>query len=187
MPRDVSEAGELSHAASSTGLSSASGITVSDEKIEMKAQQIAHFGRLVMLLAVAVGATEMWFERGLYAAERITAGLQTISTDELAHMLEQKDFELINVHIPYEGEIGETDAFIPFDEIEAHLDMLPADRGARIVLYCKSGRMSEIAGEKLASLGFTNVSHVVGGFVAWAAEGRELLTVDRVAKDGGTR
>lgn len=56
----------------------------------------------------------------------------------LAAILEEMDFPLINVYIPYEGEIEGTDLFIPFDEIEQHLDKLPADEDARIVLYCRS-------------------------------------------------
>ena len=42
-----------------------------------------------------------------------------VSAAGLAVMLENKDFPLINVHIPYEGEIESTDEFVPFNEIEA--------------------------------------------------------------------
>ena len=109
------------------------------------------------------------------SAQQKAVGFQTISTDQLAAMLQDKDFALINVHIPYEGEIAQTDAFIPFDQIAAYLDRLPADKSAEIVVYCRSGRMSEIAANELAGRGYTNVSHVAGGFVAWAKSGRELL------------
>ena len=109
------------------------------------------------------------------AGEQNPAGFQTITVDELAIMLEAKDFTFVNVHVPYEGEIEHTDAFIPFDEIGTNLEVLPSDRAAQIILYCRSGRMSEIAAAELAGLGYTNVSHVAGGFVAWAETGRELL------------
>jgi rhodanese-related sulfurtransferase len=104
-----------------------------------------------------------------------TPGYGTISVDELALMLEDKDFSLVNVHIPYEGELPQTDAFIQFDQIADNLDKLPAAKDAKIVLYCRSGRMSEIAGATLAGLGYTNVFHVEGGFNAWSTAGRDLL------------
>jgi rhodanese-related sulfurtransferase len=80
----------------------------------------------------------------------------------------------VNVHIPYEGEIAPTDAFIPFDQIGDHLDALPADKAAAIVLYCKSGRMSEIAANALVNLGYTGVSHLEGGMIEWQNAGHTV-------------
>ncbi len=41
-----------------------------------------------------------------------------ITVSELQKMLENKDFTFVNVHIPFEGDIANTDLSIPFDEIE---------------------------------------------------------------------
>ncbi len=101
-------------------------------------------------------------------------GYADIDVEQLAGMLDDESLTLINVHIPYEGEIPETHLFIPFDEIADHLDQLP-DKDAPIVLYCRSGSMSTSAARDLAGLGYTNVLEVDGGFNAWKAAGYELL------------
>ncbi len=90
-----------------------------------------------------------------------------IAVPELQAMLEDKDFPLINVHIPFAGDLPHTDDSIPYNEIANHLDRLPADRDARIVLYCRTGPMSAEAATVLAGLGYTDVYHLVGGFNAW--------------------
>ena len=112
---------------------------------------------------------------GVSYAEEAVAAFQTITSEQLATMLDEKDFAFFNVHIPYEGEIAGTDALIPFDQIEENLDQLPSDRSAPIVLYCRSGRMSEIAANELATRGYTNVSHLGGGMNAWVEAGGYLL------------
>lgn len=53
-------------------------------------------------------------------------GYTDISVQDLVTMLPAKEFTLVNDHIPYEGELPQTDAFIPFDTIEEHLNELPA-------------------------------------------------------------
>ena len=97
-----------------------------------------------------------------------------VSADGLALMLKNKEFPLINVHIPYEGEIEGTDDFIPFDQIKQNIDKLPADKDSRVVIYCRSGSMSGISARSLVELGYTDVWNLDGGMIAWEASGRTL-------------
>ena len=130
----------------------------------------------VIALALPVGG-ESWplGRSGAVEAGEPEMGFGTITSDELAEKLADKDFFFVNVHIPYEGEIERTDAFIPFDKVEENLDRLPTNRSTEIVLYCRSGRMSEIAASDLAARGFTGVSHLSGGMIDWQRSDHPLL------------
>ncbi len=99
-----------------------------------------------------------------------------INSDELKTILDNKDFVFVNVHIPFEGNIADTDLSIPYDQITepANLAQLPADKNAKIVLYCRSGRMSAIAAEELVKLGYTNVWNLKGGMLDWERAGFEI-------------
>ena len=98
-----------------------------------------------------------------------------ISPVELNALLANKSFPLINVHIPYEGEIEKTDAFIAYDKIEKNLNKLPQDKSAQVVLYCRSGRMSQIAAEKLVQLGYSNVWNLDRGMLGWEQAGFPIV------------
>lgn len=129
----------------------------------------------MMALLAACGSNAAEESPGQNASSKNDDGYTDISVDQLNDLLPNKDFALVNVHIPYEGEIADTDAFIPYNEIEANLSQLPTDKDAEIVLYCRSGNMSTQAAETLVGLGFTNVLEVDGGMNAWQAAGHELL------------
>ncbi len=97
-----------------------------------------------------------------------------VQPQTLATMLGAKDFTLVNVHIPYQGEIDPTDAFIPFDTIASSRADLPA-RDQPTFLYCQTGRMSAIAAETLVKAGYTDVWDLAGGMEAWTAAGFQLV------------
>ena len=105
-----------------------------------------------------------------------TAGgsYKNVTPKELNTMLKNKDFVFINVHIPVAGNITGTDLSIPYDQIDQNLSQLPSDKNAKIVLYCRSGHMSQIAAEKLVSLGFNNIWNLKGGMIDWEKAGYNI-------------
>ncbi len=92
--------------------------------------------------------------------------------------ISEGDAFVVNVHIPYEGEIEGTDAFISFEEIKAQAALLPDDKSAPLYIYCMSGRMSGEATPDLQALGYTNIIDLEGGMQAWQDAGLPLLQRD---------
>jgi rhodanese-related sulfurtransferase len=103
-------------------------------------------------------------------------GYSKISPTDLNAALNNKDFLLVNVHVPFIGNLPQTDLSIPYDQIDQNLSKLPADKNAKIVLYCSSGHMSGIAAADLVKQGYTNVWSLTGGMSAWQQAG---FTIDR--------
>lgn len=87
---------------------------------------------------------------------------------------QSKGFLLIDVRSPQEhagGMIPGTDLNIEFTQIKSQHRELGAKLDDHIVVYCQSGRRSNIAAETLADLGYTHVYNVQGSMNAWIEAG----------------
>ena len=100
---------------------------------------------------------------------------ENISVDQLEKLMDQKDFTLINVHIPYQGEIEKTDLLIPFNAVNQHKNLLPKNKDAKIVVYCMGDSMGSIAAEQLIKMGYTRVFNLSGGMMAWQYRGHRIV------------
>ena len=128
---------------------------------------------LLMILTACQGGAEGIAGRQISAPGGF---YKNINPSELNTMLSNKDFVFINVHVPFAGNIQGTDLSIPYDQIGAteYLRQLPANKEVKIVLYCRSGRMSEIAATELVALGYTNILNLDGGMVSWEQTGHKI-------------
>lgn len=134
-----------------------------------------------LLLSLALGAcastgAELALPEGIGQPVPVAGGgsYVDILPQELDRILQERDIFLVNVHVPYEGEIVGTDAHLPFDQINSLLAQFPAHRDANIVVYCRSGSMSAIAARDLVASGYTSIYNLDGGFRAWVQAGYEF-------------
>lgn len=125
-----------------------------------------------LTILMAIGFLRLFGSNG-WSMDKQT--YKNISVDQFVEMLDHKDFTLINVHIPYEGEIERTDLLIPFNNIDRFKNQLPVDKTAKVVVYCMTGPMGSIAAEKLVNMGYTRVLHLQGGLRAWQNFGKKVL------------
>lgn len=134
---------------------------------------------LVMVVLTSMAAcrpTDSSQATNLPSTQAANGVYQTLTVDTLADILTNRpdDYTIVNVHIPYAGEIKGTDANIAYNDINALTSALP-DKNAPIILYCRSGRMSKEASDALLKLGYTRIWDVEGGMNAWKASGRTLI------------
>ena len=97
-----------------------------------------------------------------------------VSVRELQTMLEDKDFTMINVHIPWEGDIPQTDLRLAYDQIEKNLDQLPQEKDTKILVYCLTSGMAKKAISTLLNQGYINLWMLEGGTTAWVDAGYQI-------------
>ena len=96
---------------------------------------------------------------------------RVVSVQELQTMLEGKDFIMINVHTPWQGDIPQTDLRIAYDQIKQNMEQLPAEKEAKIIVYCLTSGMAKKAVATLLGQGYTNIWMLEGGTTAWEEAG----------------
>lgn len=127
-----------------------------------------------LIVLALVSLPQMWGGKLFDKAEK-NENIATpilVSPQDAKLLIREKKVFLLDVHTPEQLHIPGTDAFVPYDQIEANLSKLPQDKLAPILVYCRSGSMSKIASEKLASLGYQMVYDLDGGINAY----REVAT-----------
>lgn len=98
--------------------------------------------------------------------------LIALTPEELAARVAVGTVRLIDVRTAEEVAEGAIPGaeHIPLDSFDPAA--LGADDGRAVVLYCRTGQRSAIAGEKLAAATGAPAVHLEGGLVAWAAAGQ---------------
>ena len=106
------------------------------------------------------------------AGNNQTNTYRSITMDEAAEMMaEESDYIILDVRRPDEFAAGHIPNAInvPNETIgTAEIPELP-DKAQLIMVYCRSGRRSKEAAEKLLKLGYTNIVEF-GGILDWKGE-----------------
>ncbi|WP_096550170.1 rhodanese-like domain-containing protein [Ureibacillus thermosphaericus] len=90
--------------------------------------------------------------------------VNTISTNELKNMLNDKDKVLIDVRTPAEYKANHIRQFQNLP-LGSDFTKLPKDK--EIIVICQSGMRSSQACKQLKKLGYERVTNVRGGMNAW--------------------
>ena len=132
---------------------------------------------LIAACAPAFAANENLREAlGRYLATEPIENLR-IQPDALQDDPREDFYFVVDVRTPHEFEAGHIRGAVnvPYYELPAHLDRLPADRGEAILVYCESAQRSTHALMALRLLGYDNVWYLNGGITRWQREGRPVI------------
>ena len=98
-------------------------------------------------------------------------GYQKISPQEALTMLQEQDVTLLDVRTQEEFAEAHIEGalLLPDYEIEQKASELLPDKDAVILVYCRSGRRSQGAAQKLIEMGYSQV-YDFGGIIDWPYE-----------------
>jgi len=129
----------------------------------------------IVAMSLMVGACQSIASKNAGKEVSIEGGsYRAVSVQELQSMLEDKDFTMINVHTPWQGDIPGTDSRLAYDQISENQDQLPAEKDAKVLVYCLTSGMAKKAVASLLDLGYTNIWMLDGGTTSWEEAGLTL-------------
>ena len=116
-----------------------------------------------------VGPLEVSRDKAV-ANAAIVDGIPQITVETLKKKLDAKEnIFVLDVREPHEYPIANLGApLIPVGTIESRLNEIADRKNDEIIVHCRSGARSQKAALALKAAGFTNVSNLTGGILAWA-------------------
>jgi sulfur-carrier protein adenylyltransferase/sulfurtransferase len=117
----------------------------------------------------SVGPLEVARDKAVANAS-IVEGIPQITVEQLKQKLDAKeDIFVLDVREPHEYPIANLGApLIPVGSIESRINEIAAHKNDEVIIHCRSGARSQKAALALKAAGFTNVSNLTGGILAWA-------------------
>jgi rhodanese-related sulfurtransferase len=124
---------------------------------------------LLALLAAVVAIFEVRGGTALSGVSEDPRGYQTLTPKEAKARMDSGDpLVILDVRTRSEYDTGHIAGAVclPNEDIGSEPPAALPDKDAEILVYCRSGRRSAEAAEKLAALGYTGVADF-GGIISW--------------------
>lgn len=100
--------------------------------------------------------------------------IQQMQPEAFATLIQQEDIRILDVRTPAEFKSSHVKGAVPADvQDDAFLERVQSvytNKSEPIYVYCKSGRRSMMAAEKMVQAGYTHVINVLGGIDALPAD-----------------
>jgi len=129
------------------------------------------------VLFAAIGIAISGVARTSAAPATAPAKWKDVDVAEFERLIKAGGHVLLDVRTPREFErgriAGAVNIDIRADDFEDRIDRL--DRGRVILVYCRSGKRSARACDRLVEKGFTKVFNLEGGIIAWEDAGKEVV------------
>jgi len=137
----------------------------------MKLRWLAYLGVLVLAVAGVTSGPALASHGRQLSVQEVKGAI------DKAPSLREKGFLLVDVRSVEEhdtGAIPGTDANIEFREMARRHKEIGASLDDHIVVYCQSGKRSNVAQDTLMELGYRNVYNIRGSVNAWMQAGFAL-------------
>ena len=133
--------------------------------------QILLFAALAASLALLAGCALSKTKKDTSEDTTDKAAYHKISAEEAYEMMASQEVVVVDVRTREEHESGhiENAVLVPNESIGSEMPEALPDKEATLLIYCRSGRRSKQAAEKLLELGYQNV-YDFGGVIDWPYE-----------------
>ena len=104
-------------------------------------------------------------------------GVNQVAAEEAGSIIKDAKAMLLDVRTQEEFHEGHIKGakLIPVSEINDRLNELDSMKDRQILVYCRSGRRSNVASKILIKRGFTKVINLKGGIIAWVNAGNRVI------------